>query len=705
MREGLNKKSFEAEIAQIKEYNQESENRGEFRTEDRIDEIKKLFNDIGVDTNNNDIKKSVELFNPRHEELKEINQQELKHKDILKSEVTADQDHSKKRQPLKGRTGHHLDEGIRSVVLSGKEFSAEEYNNIAERRKSGDRIADIARAIGVTYKSLCSKFDQQNIHPVLQKTPELRSIGNIRFSREQIENIIDRRKTGERVKKIALDLGIDKSRLFEFFIREGIKPELEKDSAMIGKMKFSKEELNLMIDRRKNGDSLVAIAKDNGIKKTTLLRFFTSNDIRPEVKKKADPPKEKRKYSFSFGDISNGRIPLEIMGQINDMRKCGEFIEDIAKRFNIQPRALGKYFSMFDISIFDNDVVQIGADRVPNALVKEMIEARKNGDTIVDIARKNNLKSYSLRTFFIKEKIVSLQKVTPVFLAKREFSKKKLDEICERRRNGKSLRELASELQVNQSSLRNYFHNNNVRIAEILQRDINRKYEIDHNFFKEINSSKKAYLLGLIMADGNIHRQHYSLRFDFQKKDIELCEIARNSLSSNAPIHERIDLRNKPQVYIQFNSKSLCEDLQTLGIGRGIKIYHNTFPDESKVPKIFQRDLIRGLIDGDGGVSISHINGKHSIYIAYGVNLTGTHELLSGVQKVLIREANLNETKIIQVKGKLNTYSLQYGGSGNVSKIFRFLYPPGFNPEGRCLRRKYERMKEAWEKYQSHKTH
>jgi hypothetical protein len=74
---------------------------------------------------------------------------------------------------------------------------------------------------------------------------------------------------------------------------------------------------------------------------------------------------------------------------------------------------------------------------------------------------------------------------------------------------------------------------------ELSIREMNRKYEIDHDFFKKVDTREKTYLFGLIMTDGNIHRQHYSLRFDLQARDRELCEIARRYLGSNVPIRER----------------------------------------------------------------------------------------------------------------------------------------------------------------------
>jgi hypothetical protein len=181
-----------------------------------------------------------------------------------------------------------------------------------------------------------------------------------------------------------------------------------------------------------------------------------------------------------------------------------------------------------------------------------------------------------------------------------------------------------------------------------------------------IDSQEKAYLLGLIMTDGNIHKEHTSVRLDFQKRDVELCEIIRKALAPDVRIVERGQRGiSGPQVRIQVNSKTICQDLERLGVHRGMKTYDNKFPDESVVPRQFQRDFIRGVIDGDGSVIKSHCVNSKWEYDAYSVNLNGTYDLVRGVQRVLVRDAGLTETKIILDKRTKNNHVMKYGGTGN----------------------------------------
>jgi hypothetical protein len=408
---------------------------------------------------------------------------------------------------------------------------------------------------------------------------------------------------------------------------------------------------------------------------------------------------EHKSYTFSRQDVLKGKLPPEVKDQIHQMRKDGEPASEISRKLNIEPRSLRKYLSQHDREIFGNDSLKIGINSVSEEILRKMIEARKNGETIVEIAKINNVEAYSLGKLFREQGIVSELKDTMIHVGKKQFSQEKMNTVCEQRKNGASLRDLAKELGINEKTLGGYFYRNDVHPNDISFREINRKYEIDHDFFKKVDTSEKAYLFGLIMTDGNLHKKHNSLRFDFQGRDRELCEIARRYLGSDVPIHERSDKKGRPQVYVQFNSKTLITDLENLGIQRGLKEYQNTFPDETKVPKQFHPDLIRGIIDGDGSVIISHRTSNNSSYLAYSVSISGTREMLQGLQRALISGVNLNETKIAPDKRAVNNFTLQYSGSGNVAKIYEFIYPPGFEPEGNCLQRKHDRMKEAWEKH------
>lgn len=81
------------------------------------------------------------------------------------------------------------------------------------------------------------------------------------------------------------------------------------------------------------------------------------------------------------------------------------------------------------------------------------------------------------------------------------------------------------------------------------------KYNFDLNFFKNIDSEEKAYLLGWIASDGYIGKKF--IRIKIHKKDIKILEKLRDIICKEIPI------KIKNEKYVQFvvNSVNICKDL------------------------------------------------------------------------------------------------------------------------------------------------
>jgi DNA-binding transcriptional regulator WhiA len=61
-----------------------------------------------------------------------------------------------------------------------------------------------------------------------------------------------------------------------------------------------------------------------------------------------------------------------------------------------------------------------------------------------------------------------------------------------------------------------------------------RAYKIDENFFEKINTESKAYLLGLIFADGSISKKNY---MNISSKDENLIKMCKKILRTDRPIY------------------------------------------------------------------------------------------------------------------------------------------------------------------------
>jgi len=112
--------------------------------------------------------------------------------------------------------------------------------------------------------------------------------------------------------------------------------------------------------------------------------------------------------------------------------------------------------------------------------------------------------------------------------------------------------------------------------------------KVNKNYFSEIDSTEKAYWLGILWADGCLSDGKLSFGL-IDKKHVEKF---RDAIDSNHTIGKDGKLYK-----IQIHCQSLNKDLIELGF-TGDKTFDNSLPpikDED-----LQRAFVRGLFDGDG---------------------------------------------------------------------------------------------------------
>src|ERR1700692_182421 len=87
----------------------------------------------------------------------------------------------------------------------------------------------------------------------------------------------------------------------------------------------------------------------------------------------------------------------------------------------------------------------------------------------------------------------------------------------------------------------------------------NTKYKnIDDNYFKNINTIDKAYLLGWIASDGHISERGFVI--SIHQKDIEILNLFQNLICKNVPIKKFETDTSKMCKYV-ISSKKISSDL------------------------------------------------------------------------------------------------------------------------------------------------
>lgn len=187
---------------------------------------------------------------------------------------------------------------------------------------------------------------------------------------------------------------------------------------------------------------------------------------------------------------------------------------------------------------------------------------------------------------------------------------------------------------------------------------------IDESYFEKW-SPNMAYLLGYILADGCIIEGRYkgysdALKFGVQKGDIDILQKIKHELKSE----HAISIVNNA-AYLTITSQKIVNDLKKLSI-----TYRKSLRE--KIPNVPQRylcDFTRGVIDGDGGISLAK-DGYPTL------RLCGGKDITTFIRNHFLAHLQVYSTLGKRIKSKNEKYHLfSIGYRGNSAKtIATYLY-------------------------------
>lgn len=189
---------------------------------------------------------------------------------------------------------------------------------------------------------------------------------------------------------------------------------------------------------------------------------------------------------------------------------------------------------------------------------------------------------------------------------------------------------------------------------------------LKHDFFSVIDSSEKAWLLGMLFTDGSVRQDKgFQIRLQLQLQDEEIIDKIMKLL--NIDTGKRYDLRPKKHcVILEFCSERIFNDIQKYGIIPKKtyiidKLYLELIPDQ------FHKDYIRGLFDGDGGLSFT---GN-----IWEVSCDFTSHFRKTVEEFqLYIDKNINKDQHNKIKTTPSKSRCAWRGRQQVLKICSFLY-------------------------------
>ncbi len=272
-------------------------------------------------------------------------------------------------------------------------------------------------------------------------------------------------------------------------------------------------------------------------------------------------------------------------------------------------------------------------------------------------------------------------------MPKLKLSKEELNNIIKDYNSGITMEQITKKYHHDKNTLKQIFAENNVKIrtkAEAIQLRYdmasipqNRKYIVNDNYFSSQND-KMAYMLGFLMADGNVSSTSNKIQICLSEEDADFLEMFHTEIGGSPVAH-----------YTQNNGKQKICRWQCLSsqIKKDL-IYYDVIPNKTgfaKIPtnlnKEFYPDFIRGYFDGDGSIWVES-NG------AVGFSITShNREILEQIIEYF-KENDIPEVKI-KVDKRCNTnYSFKYRKKAS-EKIYDLFY---YNDSCLRLKRKFDKF-------------
>ncbi len=203
-------------------------------------------------------------------------------------------------------------------------------------------------------------------------------------------------------------------------------------------------------------------------------------------------------------------------------------------------------------------------------------------------------------------------------------------------------------------------------------------YKINENFFHNW-SKEMAYVLGIILTDGNVGTGNGSISISM--KECDHLKKIKKMLHAEHPVRydKQIDLFK-----LGFTRRNMADSLLKLGITskKSLKV---EFPN---VPDKYLSHFIRGVFDGDGSVFFEPRN-KTPLRVSF---TSGSNAFLTTLESKLHMHAGLGKRTIYELHRGNTSYYIRYCHKDSL-KFFDYIYEGA--DESLRLERKYQKFLEG----------
>lgn len=292
---------------------------------------------------------------------------------------------------------------------------------------------------------------------------------------------------------------------------------------------------------------------------------------------------------------------------IVDMYKNGMSAVKIGQIYGCSRNPIKKVLNEYGIKL--DNVLR----KIPKEEYQNVIELYNSGMTQEEVAHIYGCQKHIVNTIMKK----SGAKVRP-----NGFSVEDATTMYEMYKRGKRMQEIAETYGIDRHTVGLIFKRNGF-VSD------RKTYHFNEHYFDIVNTVNKAYILGLLWADGHNDVSRGKITLQLQEKDKELLEHINSEVESDrplwfCPLHDKNKCWSNTYT-LTFQSRHMSNVLESYGMVQRKSLVLE-FPD------FINTDLygafIRGYLDGDGSICFNHKTKKTE------VSMIGTIMFLERIQEI-----------------------------------------------------------------------
>lgn len=234
------------------------------------------------------------------------------------------------------------------------------------------------------------------------------------------------------------------------------------------------------------------------------------------------------------------------------------------------------------------------------------------------------------------------------------------EEILQRFYNNESIEKIYKNMECGRSSLINKLHEWGAERPRIKrQTRHNALYDIDYEYFDNIDCEHKAYWVGMLLADGFVNDKQVSLTL--KQSDKELIEQFKTDLKAEHPI--RTNHYGYPT--FGFVCKRICDTLTSYGFHNHKSYSFDLDKLLAVIPEEYEHHFIRGMFDGDG--SVRYYKYDYQKIPFFHLGYTGLKNICDYVSLKLDIDTIIDE-------GNNLTYTVRTHNPKKIIDVYNYLY-------------------------------